>query len=181
MLQISIPAGERWDNSKQEFVYCKECTLQLEHSLVSISKWEMKWHKPFLSDKDKTDEEMLDYIRCMTITQNVNPFVYNFLTNDNIRQINEYINDPMSAMTSSKDKKKGKQNSEPVTAETIYWWIATLNIPLEAQKWHLNRLLALVGLFNQKNEPPKRMSNRERAELWAKVNEERKKKLNTKG
>ena len=87
----------------------------------------------------------------------------------------------MSAYSSKEDKKKGKHNSETVTAETIYWWIATLNIPLDAQKWHLNRLLALVGLFNQKNEPPKKMSNRERAELWSKVNAERKKKLNTRG
>ena len=181
MLQITIPAGEKWDNIKQEFVYCKESTLQLEHSLVSISKWESKWHKPFLSNDDKSDEEMLDYIRCMTITQNVNPLAYNFLTEGNIREINEYINNPMSAYSSKEDKKKGKHNSETVTAETIYWWIATLNIPLEAQKWHLNRLLALVGLFNQKNEPPKKMSNRERAELWSKVNAERKKKLNTRG
>ena len=181
MLQITIPAGEKWDNIKQEFVYCKESTLQLEHSLVSISKWESKWHKPFLSNDDKSDEEMLDYIRCMTITQNVNPLAYIFLTEGNIREINEYINNPMSAYSSKEDKKKGKHNSETVTAETIYWWIATLNIPLDAQKWHLNRLLALVGLFNQKNEPPKKMSNRERAELWSKVNAERKKKLNTRG
>ena len=184
MLQITIPAGEKWVNSKQEFVYCNEYNLQLEHSLVSISKWESKWHKPFLSNTDKTDEEMLDYIKCMTITQNVNPLAYNFLTEANIREINEHINDPMSAFSPKKKKKKGKKgknNSEIITAETIYWWIVTLNIPLEAQKWHLNRLLALVEFINQKNEPPKKMGERERAELWAKVNAERKKKLNTRG
>lgn len=182
MLQITIPAGEKWDDVKREFVYCNACTLQLEHSLVSISKWESKWHKPFLSNIDKTDEEMLDYIRCMTITQNVNPLMYNFLTEDNIREINDYINDPMSAISLKEDnKKKSKQSQENITAETIYWWIVTLNIPLEAQKWHLNRLLALADFIRQKNEPPKKMSNRERADLWAKVNAERKKKLNTRG
>ena len=184
MLQITISDGERWDDFKQEFVYCRGTTIQLEHSLVSISKWESKWHKPFLSNIEKTDEEMLDYIRCMTITQNVNPIVYNFLSNDNIKEINEYINDPMSAIPPGKFNKTNGGNrygSDTITSEMIYWWIITLNIPLEAQKWHLNRLLSLVGFVNYKNEPPKKMGERERAETWSRINDERRKKLHTKG
>ena len=99
MLQITIPAGTLWDEGIEEFISTKEKTLQLEHSLVSLSKWESKWHKPFLSDKEKTFEETIDYIRCMTITQNVKPEVYLFLTKENVDQIYEYINDPMTATT----------------------------------------------------------------------------------
>ena len=99
MLQITIPAGRLWDEGIEEFISTKEQTLQLEHSLVSLSKWESKWHKPFLSDKEKTFEETIDYIRCMTITQNVKPEVYMFLTKENVDQIYEYINDPMTATT----------------------------------------------------------------------------------
>src|SRR5690606_19784917 len=97
MLQITIPAVELWDERKQEFITIKEQTLQLEHSLVSLSKWESKWCKPFLTKQEKTFEETLDYIKCMTITQNVDPEVYNYLTNENIEEINNYINAPMTA------------------------------------------------------------------------------------
>ncbi|MGB4293547.1 MAG: hypothetical protein WBJ37_11785, partial [Bacteroidales bacterium] len=143
MLQITIPAVELWDERKQEFVTTKEQTLQLEHSLVSISKWESKWCKPFLSKQEKTSEETLDYIKCMTITQNVDPEVYNYLTNKNIEEINNYINAPMTA-TYFSDEKTSKTSREQVTAELIYYWMIALNIPFECQKWHLNRLLTLI-------------------------------------
>ena len=118
MLKITIPAGEQWDEQKQEFVNTKEQTLCLEHSLVSLSKWESKWNKAFLSQKSKTFEETLDYVKCMTITQNVNSDVYSNLSSENFRQINDYINAPMTATCFLNDK-RGGVNRETVTSELI--------------------------------------------------------------
>lgn len=180
MLQITIPAVELWDERKQEFVITKEQTLQLEHSLVSISKWESKWCKPFLSKQEKTFEETLDYIKCMTITQNVDPEVYNYLTNKNIEEINKYIDAPMTA-TYFSDEKNSKTSREQVTAELIYYWMIALNIPFECQKWHLNRLLTLIKVCNIKNQPPKKRSKKEIMSRNAALNAARRKQLNTKG
>lgn len=181
MLNITIPAVEMWDESKQEFVGLeKEQTLQLEHSLVSLSKWESKWCKAFLTKKEKTREEMIDYVRCMTVTQNVNPDVYNYLTNDNILQINKYIEAPMTATTINEDK-KSKGSREVVTAELIYYWMIALNIPFECQKWHLNRLLTLVKVCNIKNQPPKKSSKKDILSRNAALNAARRKQFNTTG
>lgn len=180
MLQIIVPAVELWDEEKQLFINIKEHKLQLEHSLVSISKWESKWCKPFLSRNDKTVEEVLDYIKCMTITQNVDSEVYNYLTEDNFAAINEYIDAPMTATTFSEDR-LGKTNREIVTSELIYYWMISLNIPIKFEKWHLNRLLTLIRVCNIKNAPPKKMSAREIMARNAALNAERRKKLNTKG
>lgn len=180
MLRITIPPAELFDSSKQEFFYTKEQTLLLEHSLVSLSKWESKWCKPFLTKQKKTVEETIDYIRCMTITQNVDPTIYNYLTNKNIEQVNEYIDAPMTATWFSDEPAK-KSNGEQVTSEIIYYWMIALNIPFECQKWHLNRLLTLIKVCNRKNSPPKKMSMSETISRQRQLNAERKKKLNTKG
>ena len=180
MLQITIPAVELWDERKQEFVTTKEQTLQLEHSLVSLSKWESKWCKPFLTKQEKTFEETLDYIKCMTITQNVDPEVYNYLTNKNIEEINNYIDAPMTA-TYFSDDKTAKSSREQITAELIYYWMIALNIPFECQKWHLNRLLTLIKVCNIKNQPPKKRSRKEIMSRNAALNAARRKQLNTKG
>lgn len=181
MLQIIIPATEQWDESKQEFVNTKEQILQLEHSLVSLSKWEAKWGKRFLSKEEKTLEETLDYVKCMTLTQNVNPDIYANLTDKNIKQINDYIAAPMTATTFSEDR-NGKGSREQVTAELIYYWMIALNIPFDpCQKWHLNRLLTLIRVCNIKNQPPKKMSRRDIMSRNAALNAARKKQYNTKG
>lgn len=180
MLRITIPATELWDELAQQFVTVNEQTLQLEHSLVSLSKWESKWHKAFLSKVEKTQEETLDYIRCMTLTQNVNPKVYKYLTNDNIREINEYIGNPMTATVFSEEK-SNSTNREVVTAELIYYWMVALNIPFECQKWHLNRLLTLIRVCNVKNAPPKKRSKRDILSRNAKLNAARRKQLNSSG
>ena len=179
MLQIIVPATEQWDEIKQEFVYTKEITLQLEHSLVSLSKWESKWCKPFLSKEDMTAEETIDYIRCMTITQNVNPEVYTCLSDENIAQVRDYIQAPMTATFFRKEN--GPPSREIITSELIYYWMITLNIPFECQKWHLNRLLTLIRVCNIKNQPAKRRSQREFMEYNTALNEARRKKLNSKG
>ena len=175
MLHIIVPARELWDEEKEEFVYVKKQNLQLEHSLVSISKWEKKWHKPYLSKEKKTHEEILDYIRCMTITQNVDPYVYYCLTDDNMEQIQKYIEDPMTATTFSKES-KGGSSREVVTAEIIYYWMISLGIPFECQKWHFNRLFTLIKVCSIKNQPPKKRSRREIMSQHAAVNAARRKR-----
>lgn len=180
MLKLVIPDREIYDERTNQFIYIKGATLQLEHSLVSLSKWESKWCKPFLSKKDKTTEELLDYIKCMTLTQNVNPDVYKYLSNSTVNQINEYINAPMTA-TTFYEEKGGKKSSEQVTSELIYYWMVALNIPFECQKWHLNRLLTLIKVCNIKNQPPKKRSKKDIAAQYARINAERKRQLNTRG
>ena len=179
MLTITIPAREMFDDKTQRFLSTKEQTLQLEHSLVSLSKWESKWNKPFLNKDDKTTEETLDYIRCMTITQNVNPDVYMGLTPSNIEAINKYIDSPMTATTFHNDKQSGPK--QVVTSELIYYWMISHNIPMECQKWHLNRLLTLIRVCNVKNAPAKKMSKRDIASQYASLNAARRNKLNTRG
>lgn len=182
MLQIVVPlTSEGWDEEKQEFVAPKEITLQLEHSLVSVSKWESKWCKSFIHSKEMSDEETIDYIKCMTLNKNIDPDVYNHLTTVNVRQIEKYIAAPMTATFFSKDEKNGRANRETVTSELIYYWMIALNIPFECQKWHLNRLLTLIRVCNVKNQPPKRMSKAETARRNHALNMSRRKKLNTKG
>lgn len=179
MLTITIPAMELFNDLTQEFIETKAQTIQLEHSLVSISKWESKWNKPFLANNDKSIAETLDYIRCMTITQNVNPDVYRRLSRSNIEDINNYIDAPMTATTFS-DNKSGRSR-EIVTSELIYYWMISLNIPMECQRWHLNRLLTLIRVCNVKNTPPKKMSRREIMNRNAALNAARRKQLNSKG
>ena len=180
MLTITIPATEEFDEIKGEFVYSKEQTLQLEHSLLSISKWESKWCKAFLDRHDKTAEEIIDYIKCMTINKNVDDNVYGCLTQDNITAINDYIGAPMTATYFSAND-NGKKSNERITSELIYYWMIALNIPFECQKWHINRLLTLIRVCNIKNQPPKKMSKRDIMSRNTQLNAARRKQMNTKG
>lgn len=180
MLQLTIPAIEMWDESKQEFISAKEQTLQLEHSLVSLAKWESKWNKPFLSKGEKTMDETIDYVKCMTLTQHVKPDVYDRLTVKHLEEIRKYIEAPMTATTFSEDK-TARASREIVTAEVIYHWMIALNIPFECRKWHLNRLLTLIRVCNIKNQPPKKMSKRATASRYAQLNAARRQQMNTKG
>lgn len=179
MLQITIPAmNDLWDERNQQFLSIKETTIQLEHSLLSISKWESKWNKSFINTKDKTEEELIDYIKCMTITKNVDPNIYVCLTAENIQEIVNYINAPMTA-TIIRDT--GKSNHEIVTSELIYYWMISLNIPVKFEKWHLNRLITLIRVCSIKNQPAKKMSRGEIMQRNAALNAARKKRWNTKG
>lgn len=179
MLEITIPEIENYDEEKNEFFMTKECTLRLEHSLVSISKWESKWHKPFLVSDEKTIEELTDYIRCMTITQNVDPNVYFGIPDSEFKKVEEYIQDPMTATTFK--EQKSQANREIVTSELIYYWMVALEIPFECQKWHLNRLLTLIKVCNIKNQPQKKMPIREILNNNRALNAARRKKFHTKG
>lgn len=179
MLEITIPGIELYDESTNEFIYYEDEKVQLEHSLVSISKWEANWCKPFLSGKDKSPEEVLDYIRCMTVTEGITDDVYSRLTQENLSMINEYIGKPMTATTFSNENNKGGR--EIITSEIIYYWMISFNIPFECQHWHLNRLLTLVKVCNVKNNPPKKMSKSEVLSRNKALNDARRKQLNTRG
>lgn len=179
MLQLIIPAIEKYDELKNEFIATKDQTLQVEHSLVSISKWESKWYKPFLGKDPRTNEETIDYIRCMTITQNIPKEVYDNITNDNITKIGKYIEDSMSATWFNKEQ--SGQSNEIITSEIIYYWMITYNIPFECQKWHLNRLLTLIRVCEKKNAPNKKMSNAEIMTKNTNLNNERRQRMKTKG
>lgn len=181
MLTIKVPISpEGWDEVKQEFVEPKCQTLQLEHSLVSLSKWESKWKKPFYAKKEMSAEETLDYIRCMTLTKNVDPDVYNHLTRENVKEVMAYIGDPMTATTFN-DSNKSAVNRETITSELIYYWMISSNIPFECQKWHLNRLITLIRVCGIKSTPPKKRSKRDIMSRNAALNASRRKQMNTKG
>lgn len=184
MLTIKIKAGELYDDERNEFVQIKEQVLCLEHSLVSVSKWEAKWHKPFMDDRfQKTKEEIIDYIRCMTITQNVDPAAYYQLSEDNIKQIQDYISNPMTATWFSDKSKKGSFK-KIITSEVIYYWMVVLQIPFECQKWHLNRLLTLIKVCNEENKQAEKGNNKNMRELMrdrAALNAARRKQLNSRG
>lgn len=171
---------ELFDDAKQEFLPVKEYRLELEHSLVSLSKWESKWLKPFLTATNKTSEETIDYIRCMTLTQHVDPIAYTYIRQKHIDIIAEYIDAPMTATTFSIPKEK-KTNTEVVTAELVYYWMVAFTIPFECQKWHLNRLLTLINVCNIKNNPKNKMSKKDAARHQRALNEARRSKFNTKG
>jgi hypothetical protein len=181
MLKITVPAAEFWDEVNEEFIYTKEQTLQLEHSLVSLSKWESKWNKAFLGKQEKTNDEIVDYIRCMTMTQNVSPDVYLRLTSANFAAINEYIEAPMTA-TFFHDEKIGGRNRDVITSELIYYWMISYNIPVDiCQKWHLNRLLTLIRVCSIKNAPPKKRSRRDIISRNASINAANRKRYASKG
>ena len=179
MLRLIVPEKELYDERTGLFVHTKKQVLQLEHSLVSLSKWESKWHKPFLSKNEKSGEEMLDYIRCMTITQNVPDEVYFALDTNELMKINDYLNDSMTATTIT--KQQGKSRGEIITSEIIYYWMISLQIPFECEKWNLNRLLTLIEVCNIKNSPGKKMSKSEIMRRNRTLNAARKQQMHTRG
>lgn len=180
MLKITVKGMDMFDEKSNEFISTKDTTLQLEHSLISLSKWESKWHKPFLNNDNKTEEEMLDYIRCMTITQNVDQSVYYCLSTENIMAIRNYMDDPMTA-TWFNDKHNPKSRQKAVTAELIYYWMISLGIPIDRERWHLNRLLTLIRVCNIENAPKKKMRKNDIYKQNASLNQARKQMLGSSG
>lgn len=179
MLEITIPRTEMFDDKASKYVYVESETLTLEHSLIAMSKWEAKWGVPFFGRGQKTKEQIVDYVRCMTVNKVKNPMVYTCLSTSDYSKILEYIDSKQSATWFPEEQKGGPR--ETITSELIYYWMIACNIPFECQKWHINRLLTLVRVCQLKQQDPKKMSQNDMLRQRDKLNAERKARLHTKG
>lgn len=179
-LTINVPQREFFNNKTQEFIYLDPEVLVLEHSLISISKWEAKWHIPYFKEKNKTREQTYSYIQCMCIKGNSSMDVIKTLTDDNLVAITEYINDPMTA-TTIKDSDDKKNNDNFMTSEVIYALMVNYRIPVEFEKWHINRLIMLIRVLNEQNKEPKKKTEQELINDYKQINERNKRLLHTKG
>lgn len=179
-IKIHVPKTELWDPMKEEFITVKEQCILMEHSLLSVDKWESRWKKSYISSEDKTPLETLDYLRCMTITKDVDAYVYYAIPSDELKRIDEYIKDPMTATTIT-NRETGRRKKEIITSEIIYWQMTQLNIPLEWERRHLNKLLTLIQVGAIKSQPPKQMSKKDIAKQNRYLNAARRAKHHTRG
>ena len=174
MLSITVPPLEYCD-AKNEFHTLPGAVLQLEHSLISLSKWESKWKKSFISAKEFTVEQMVDYIRCMTINKISDDSIYNRLTAQNIKDIRAYIDDQKTATTIRRDDTP-KSRNKIITSEQIYGWMVGYGIPFDpCEKWHLSRLLMLIEVCSVQQAPPKKRSAKEQG-AWMRAQHAARKK-----
>jgi hypothetical protein len=180
MLSITVPGVEHFDDQTQEFVYRDNVVLELEHSLVSLSKWEQIFEVPFLGNSDKTNEQVLGYVKAMTLTPEVPEEVFLKLSEENFKEINDYIDAKMSATWFS-EAPGAPKSREVITSELIYHWLIVFQIPFECQYWHLNRLFTLIRVCNIKQSKPEKMSRTEIAARNRELNAQRKSQLNTRG
>ena len=181
MLTIVIEGDELWDEVNEVFTYGDSTVLRFEHSLVSLSKWEAKFHKRFLSPEPKTEDEMFGYIECMLITPDVPPNLLDRLSVENCRLIDEYINDPMTGSTVNQLHQDGPRSSEQISSELIYFWMSQYQIDKDCETWHLNRLFTLIKIHHAKTQKPKKMSKTSRAQQMAEINAARKARMGTSG
>lgn len=182
MLTIIVPGKELYDEATNKFSNEEAFVLHLEHSLLSLSKWESKYLKPFLGSNEKTTEEILGYIHCMILDELVPSDLFERLSKDNVDSINNYIESKESATTFGEMPKKRTGIGPTITSELIYAWMVAYNIPFHpAETWHLNRLFSLIRICNTMNEPPKKMTRHELAQRNKELNEQRKAQLGTRG
>lgn len=182
MIEFDLPEREIIDDETYTITKIPKVRLTLEHSLISVRKWEAKWKRAFLDKKEKTSEELIDYVRCMTINSGVDPIVYHHIPDEVMLKIIQYIEDPMTATTIRRSKEEGAApKHEIVTAEIIYYWMFTLGIPLELEKWHFNRLMILIEVFGEFNKPKKKQKKIDQIRDWATLNAKRREALKSNG
>lgn len=183
MLKLTLRGDQSWDEKLEEFVYAEIVELELEHSLVSLSKWESIWEKPFMASEEKTTEETIGYIECMCLTSDVPPEIFQRLDNSHYTLVNDYINAKMSAtwFNEAPGGAKGPKNRDIITSEIFYYWIFSAQIDISVEHWHLNRLFTLLKVFNEKNAPPKKMRKGDAAAQRRMLNEQRRTQLKTSG
>lgn len=186
MLTITVPGEEYFDEEKQEFFYGNDVSLSLEHSLISISKWESTWKQAFLGDKPKTDEMLLDYIKCMTLNKAVDESVYFRLSPENLDTIKNYLTDPHTAshVNHPPTNKKNSRQTDTMTSELIYYWMTAFQIPWAAEKWHINRLLTLIDICNVKNNEGSKNTKVPKRDIYQRnraLNQKRRAALHSKG
>lgn len=180
MLRVEITVNEDFDEASSTFVPVTAVTLELEHSLLSLSKWESDYQKPFLVSEERTNMEMFDYLKAMVITPNVDPNILRLCSQEHINEIQRYIDSSRSATTfGNMPERKGR--GETITSELIYYWMLSFNIPFECETWHLNRLFALIRICNVKNSKPKKMTKNEIAQQNRELNQKRRAELGTSG
>lgn len=179
-LVIVVPGQELFDNEKQKFITTEDVTLRMEHSLVAIHNWESKWHKPFLTPNGRTGEEVFDYFRMMCLDDDVDPTVFDRITEENLREIQAYMENTMTATTfSNLPDRPGRQ--EIVTAEIVYYWMVSLQIPLDRETWHFGRLIALIKTVNGKNAPKKKMNTKDALAQQRELNAQRRAAMQSNG
>lgn len=181
MLTITIQGDELWDEDAERFLYTEDTVLQFEHSLVSLSKWEAKYHKLFLTKDPKTEEEMAGYVEAMLLTPDVKMEVLERLNKEQVEAIDAYINDPMTGTTVSEMAQQGSRTSERLSSELIYFWMSQYQIDIECEHWHLNRLFTLIRVHHAKTQKPQKMSKQARVQTMAELNRQRREKLGTSG
>lgn len=157
VLDLYVPGKEFWNSELQEFIYTKDITLHLKHSLVSLTRWEQHYKRRFLDDGPKNEEEYRFYIQCMTLNKDVDPLVYTVLQEDDIKKVTDYLHDSMTATTLPKQN-NNRSNSEKLSSELIYYYMSALNIPFECEKWFLNNLIILISIASIKNNPQDKKS-----------------------
>lgn len=179
-LKLHVIPDEQFDPETNTFYTPKPQTIVLEHSLISISRWESKWHKSYLETEHKTREEVLDYVRCMTLTSGVDPRLYLSLPAKTQNEIVEYLNDPATATVLKQQKTKGGKRDK-VTSELIYYWMTIYNIPFECEKWNIKRLLVLIQICSAKSTPPKKVGKNQMWQNYSQLNNKRKAAMHTRG
>lgn len=181
MLTVTIQGEELWDEEAEVFRYTEGTVLQFEHSLVSLSKWEAKFHKRFLTPDKNTEEEMMGYIQAMLVTPDVDPSVLNKLTEEHVEAIDAYINDPMTGSVVSELPTNGSRQSEQISSELIYFWMSQYQIAITCESWHLNRLFTLIKIHHAKSQKPRKMNKQSQIQKMAEINAQRKAQLGTSG
>jgi hypothetical protein len=181
MLTLLVGSTEALDESTNQFIQIGGTFIELEHSLVSLQAWESKWEKPFLGDDEKTEEMLLDYVKYMARTPNLPPEIFEQFSPQNFDEINTYFNAKMTATFFAESSRPAPGKKEIITAEVIYFWMVSLQVPFECQHWHLNQLLTLIRVCNEKNAPKKKSSQAEIVERNRRLNAARKKAMNTRG